>query len=76
MVSQEAYPNIRLEREVHTLIRHGYKVTFVGKLRDRRGLVFGKKYENFKCVEVHIPGLVYSLLEPWLSRTIRRIKIY
>ncbi|RLG83518.1 MAG: hypothetical protein DRO40_04305 [Thermoprotei archaeon] len=74
IVSQDPYPDLRVEREIHTLLKHGFKVTFIGKVKEKPCLVFDRSFSNFNCVDVEFDWSTYLLLEPGLSRTVKRIK--
>ena len=74
IVSQDPYPDPRVEREAFTLIKHGYKVTFIGKINKQPCLILGEKSHNFNCVNVEFHRLAYSLLEPGLSKTVNKVQ--
>lgn len=74
IVSQDPYPDMRVEREIYTLLKHGFKVTFIGKVMGRQCLVFDRSFSNFNCINIEFNWSAYLLLEPGLSRTVRRIK--
>ena len=74
IVSQDPYPDPRVEKEIYTLIKHGFDVTFIGKVREQPCLVFRRRIDNFRCVNVEFDRFTYSLLEPSLSKTLKRVQ--
>lgn len=74
IISQDPYPDPRVEREIYTLIKYNFKVTFIGRIKKQPCLVLGRKFDDFDCIDMKFDRLTFSLLEPSLSRTIKKVR--
>jgi len=74
IVSLERYPDIRIEREIYTLIKYGYEVILLSDIKDYECVVFKRKTSSLRCIKFKPDTLTYNLIEPWFTKTVLKVE--
>ena len=76
IVSFDAIPDTRIEREIWTLTRRGFEVVYLGARKKGYCSIFGKQSPRLTCIELKgvRRSLAVNIVEPFASRYAAKLR--